>query len=86
MSETVVMAPLNIRPDPAPTTTPPARKTPKLGEGSHTALVNRPSPTSSVGIAAASNWCVVREALSACARAAVAKTANATAPASASEG
>jgi hypothetical protein len=85
ISETVAIAPLNIRPEPAPTTTSPARKRPKLGEGSHTVIVNRPRPASSAGIAAASNWCVVREAVSVCARAAVANTANETAPATACE-
>ena len=69
-----------------PTTTSPARKTPKLGDGSQTAMVSRARPASSAGIAAASSCCAGREAVSACASAAVANTANEMAPASACEG
>ena len=49
----MAVAPLNIIPAPAPTTTSPARRTQRLGCGSHTAIVNRPSPVSNVGMAAA---------------------------------
>jgi hypothetical protein len=38
-----------------------AKKTAKLEDGSHTAIVSRPRPATSAGIAAASNWCVMRQ-------------------------
>jgi hypothetical protein len=60
----VAIAPLNIRPAPAPTTMSSAKKTAKLEDGSHTAIVSRPRPATSAGIAAASIWCVMRDAVS----------------------
>ena len=83
ISATVAIAPLNIRPQPLPTMTSP---TPKLGEGSHTAIVNSPRPASSAALPAASNECVGKELPSVCASAAVANAANGTAPANRCEG
>ena len=51
ISVTVSIAPLNISPAPTPATRSPARKIPKLGDGTHTASVSSPMPTSNAGIA-----------------------------------
>jgi hypothetical protein len=85
INATVAMAPLNISPLPAPLTTAPAMNTPRLGSGSHTATVSRPSPANSVGIAAARSSRGAREPVSSWASAAIAKAVNDTAPASARE-
>jgi hypothetical protein len=82
---TVAMAPLNISPLPAPLTKAPAKKMPRLGCGSQTASVSRPSPASIVGIAAARSARGARAPLSNWASAAIANAANGTAPASARE-
>jgi hypothetical protein len=56
MSVTVSIAPLNISPAPTPATRSPPRKTPKLGDGTHTASVRSPMPASIVGMASARSW------------------------------